>query len=367
MDRTLGTGEMKIPFQIDRNMNANLPEQVADGFRKAIMTGRYAPGDTLPSRSEIAKALGVSVRVSREAMSLLAADSMVRPRRGVGCVVLRRSETLWKGRVVFVQRMECEGAYSTAVMLGEARRRLTAAGYLCTFVTLDRPSRRRVHDTTPLADALRQPADFVFAAYPTCRIARFLESTSTPFAIYSASLASPHVIRTGRSSAFADFVAHCRAAGVRRVLFAGYAACSRTADVLRHAGFEVEDMSLPPNNDAGFLEAIERRSMEIFLDRFSHGRPLPDILYLADDYVARGALTALLARGIRVPEDLRVVAFANKGFSPVFPVSLTRIENDPFATGQFIANWIASRLEDTTPPEPTSAARYIAADSFPPC
>lgn len=365
MENSCSTEPTGLPFLIDRNVKTRLPEQVADGFRQAIKAGCYAPGDTLPSRHEIAEALGVSVRVSREAMAMLAAESVVRPRRGVGCVVLRKNETLWKGRVVFVQRMECEGAYNTTVMLGEARRRLTAASYQCSFVTLDRPARRRHHDMTPLVDALRQHADFVFAAYPTERTLRFLESSSTPFAIRSASLKSDHALRPARNAAYAEFVAHCRAAGVRRILFSGYAACSWEAKIFRDAGFDVEDMSLPPNDDAGFLEAIERRSMDIFLDRFSPGSQMPDLLYLADDYVARGALTALLARGVRVPEDLRVVAFANKGFSPVFPTALTRIENDPFAFGRFVADWIASRIEGKEPPDPVLITRYITADSFP--
>ena len=44
------------------------------------------------------------------------------------------------------------------------------------------------------------------------------------------------------------------------------------------------------------------------------------MLYLADDYLAMGVMTALLAHGIRIPEDVRVVVWANKGggCGPVF-------------------------------------------------
>ena len=148
-------------------------------------------------------------------------------------------------------------------------------------------------------------------------------------------------------------------------MFAGYAHCAKAASLLRSVGFDVEDMSLPPNDDMGFLEAIERRAMEDFSRRFTPGSTRPDLIYLADDYVARGALTALLARGIRVPEDIRVVTFANKGFAPVFPTDLTRIENDPFAEGRFVAEWIASSITGNEPPAPLSVRRYITAGSFP--
>jgi DNA-binding FadR family transcriptional regulator len=81
---SIHTKDTLLPFAIDRNGSANLPEQVAEGFRGAIRSGHYRPGDILPSRGEIAQALGISVRIPREAMAILAAENLVRPRRGIG-------------------------------------------------------------------------------------------------------------------------------------------------------------------------------------------------------------------------------------------------------------------------------------------
>lgn len=65
---------IQIPFDVDRNGCNNLSDQVAEGFREAIRSGYYQPGDVLPSRAEIAHALGISVRIPREAMAILAAE-----------------------------------------------------------------------------------------------------------------------------------------------------------------------------------------------------------------------------------------------------------------------------------------------------
>ena len=77
-----------IPFKIDRNNQANLSTQLADGFRRAILTGYYRPGDQLPSFTEIALQLGVSIRTPREAMKRLVAENLVRSRSRIGCEVL---------------------------------------------------------------------------------------------------------------------------------------------------------------------------------------------------------------------------------------------------------------------------------------
>ena len=55
------------------------------------------------------------------------------------------------------------------------------------------------------------------------------------------------------------------------------------------------------------------------------------------DFIAIGVFNALLAAGLRVPQDIRVVTFSNRGFGPVFPVPLPRIEMDAYADGQKVS------------------------------
>ena len=61
----------ELPFRIDRGSRTNLAEQMADGLREAIVTGFYRPGDFLPNLQVMARQLGVSMRIPREALEML--------------------------------------------------------------------------------------------------------------------------------------------------------------------------------------------------------------------------------------------------------------------------------------------------------
>ena len=354
----------EFPFQIDRNSKTKLPEQVADGFRKCILLGRYKPGDVLPSRKEIAAALGISVRIPREAIAILAAENFVRPRRGVGCSVLARKEMLWKGRVLMP--ICTEGSYYAVRLVSVARRHFLGSGYQCVCINLDLKPDGSGYDLSPVEYALRQPTDAALAVFPSANLLRLLCRRRVPcFGVDGAVGADG--LRIGRSeSAMTSFIAQCRSCGVERVLY-----CTHGADYgleladMRSAGLEVEWMPVGVSDTTNILEQLERKAMERLMRRFAPGRPRPDLVYFADDYVARGGLTALLARSVRVPDDVKVVTLANKGYAPVFPVRLARFEVDPSAAGTFAAECVAAMLENRPRRLPCPEKSYVPGDSFP--
>ena len=59
-------------------------EQVADQLRELIVTGELARGDRLPNETVLAREFGVSRATVREALRLLAAQSLVRTAKGAG-------------------------------------------------------------------------------------------------------------------------------------------------------------------------------------------------------------------------------------------------------------------------------------------
>ena len=79
-----------------------------------------------------------------------------------------------------------------------------------------------------------------------------------------------------------------------------------------------------------------------------------------------GAVPVLLERGVRIPEDVKVVSLANKGFGPVFPKSLARIEFDFAAEAKRMAAglmvWFRTgrfpELKDICP-------TYVRGETFP--
>ena len=161
------------------------------------------------------------------------------------------------------------------------------------------------------------------------------------------------------------------AAGVRRVEQVGFMRSTfNAAPALRRAGIKVKETVLPPDRDfmSTYMD-VKRPVMEAFGRRLAEGvrgANLPDLFYFDDDIVASAALMALAYHGVKVPRDVRVVSFSNAGFGPCFPVSLARVEMNPFVAGRTVAHAALSFLAgDGIPPDATIQPEYVRGDSFP--
>lgn len=66
--------------------------QVAGLLRAGILTGRYAPGDRLPSGPELATQLGVARMTVQQAIRLLRSEGLVVSRQGSGVFVRERTQ-----------------------------------------------------------------------------------------------------------------------------------------------------------------------------------------------------------------------------------------------------------------------------------
>ena len=204
-----------VPFRLDRTVAANLSDQLADGLRSAIASGYYRKGDVLPTIVELARALGTSVQVPRAAIAALAAENAVSPRRGVGCVVVGRRQSVWKGRVLGIVPAEREGAYHTTTFLGEMRRVLAAAGYLFDVVTLDHRSAGSI-DCGPLDQALQRNFDFAFPLFCPQTVLRRIERSGVPFTTKEADRGVETPLP--QIGDISPFLAQCRDLGVGRML-----------------------------------------------------------------------------------------------------------------------------------------------------
>lgn len=358
----------KLPFEVNRHSGTDLTDQVVDGFRAAILSERIRQGERLPSRENVARMLGVSVRVAREAFARLAAESLVSIRPRIGCEVLARREMFWRRRVVAVMPALYQVSYYISVVMSEVQRRLSSAGCLFECIALN-GSRRRL-DVRPLVERLRQPADMAFAFYVDKATMGLLGRKNVPSLCLEVDecdvCGTGLAISSTRDEAFAALTAHCRRAGVRHVLLAGYGIYRELARMLKSAGAAVETYSVPDKSGYGYLEEIQRDAMKAFIARFRRsGRRLPDLVVVTDDFVARGVLAAFSELGIRCPDDVRLVAAVNKGFGPVYPRTLARIETDPWRDAETFAAAAISYMDGKSPSEVVSSVRYTRGATFP--
>lgn len=350
-----------IPFTIDRNLMVNFAEQTAEGFRTAIKRGYYRAGDLLPSQGEIAEALGVSIRIPREAYRILERESLVRPRRRVGCEVVGRDDGVCRGRVLLVYQGESEGSYAMSVRLGAVRRRLEAEGYLVTLCGIDHKPAGRPN-LAPLTAALHVSYDFAAVLYPNRKFAKAFSASPTPVLYEDAFYSDEGDFRY--AAAMDELLERCRALGVGKILLAGYWPIPGIEERIRGAGFALETKMLKGESRPDYLEDLVARSVRFFTRRFSGGRVRPDAVLCIDDYVARGALAAFAGLGVRMPDDVRFATLANAGHAPASAVGLAKIECDPRAIGAWMAERMLAAAKGWASPSPAPPLRFIDGESL---
>lgn len=320
---------------------------MTDGLRNAILTGYYREGEVLPKMLEWTKMLGVSIRVPEAAVARLVKEGLVATHPGIGCVVRPRKAVTWRGHVLFVLP-DSETVYPINVMASRMRARFSKAGYLVTqHAVWHDPDGQ--YDLSQLELTLKQPVELVVLFAKRPQIEHFLSDAAVPFVVIGQKTCRlPNCVghvRMNMTAAIPDFVQHCRKAKVRTVIQVEKPPVIDAVPQLIKAGISAEAWRIPELPGLR-PAAVQQSALEAFKRRLAEGMDwLPDILYFTDDYLAAGALTALLHEGVRIPENVCVVTIANKGLGPVFWDTLTRIELDSHAGGDDAAEHILAWLD----------------------
>ena len=354
-------------------MNDGVParERAADGiydrFVDAIVTGHLKSGAKLPTMQKIAEENGVTFRVARGVVERLVREGYVRSCPHSGTVVRAKKHTVWRGRVLFVSFDDDCASYFVAQVTNALRRRLVGEGYLLTTVVASRSPRG---DVSQLKTALGQSVDFVVLMYAARHLERIVAASGFPSVVIygdaAASRPNAWTIPFALAEPVATFVSHCRNAGVQSVTEVRVSGCMwvSAAEELKAAGIAVRQLVIEPDSTYGRPEGIERAALTAFLGMKKSDSP--DLFVFWDDFVAQGALTALLRNGVRIPEDVKVVVQSNKGFGPVFPQSLTRFECDGAVVGEKVAAFVLGVLaKGRLPPVPRISPAYVFGKTFP--
>ena len=331
---------MKLPFSLDRTVNMSLGEQMFQGLRKAIIKGDYKPGQTLPGIHELAEAAGVSEKVSRQALARLAEIGWCVSKRGFKSVVADRGKERL-GKVLFFNSETGFGFHSSR-MVGAIRSRLLKADYRLTAISaydLKKDGSSRL-----LSETLKEHWDLVIELGMRPGARKAIEESGWPFLVLGdggkciPSTAENCIgqieLQTGK--AVPEFVRACVKKGVRSVVQFLYAEGGfDVAEMLAMPGIPCRTIRIPRyRNPFGMYSGGYEQTVALL--KKSGGR-LPDVLLFTDDHLAQGGLLALMERGIRVPEDVKVVTHANRGLGPFWVKPLTRLEMDPVAQGAAVA------------------------------
>ena len=358
----------RLPFTVARSSRATLVEQVVDGLRRCILSGFYKVGDILPTTRELAKMLGVSRIVTRAAVRELTKAELINPRPSVGSVVLGQCGKLWRGNILFVSRSNGR-TYYVNVFTATLRASIVKAGWLFTQVTVT-PDTGGKTDVSELELHLTHPVTLAVVMFDNPDAERVLSRSGVPFVTLSNMEKNRRRgcvghVRYDRAAAATELAAAAVAEGVKRAWQVGMENFDDAGAALKKAGVAVKCFNFPPLPNGRNPEAVSFAVRDAFVawlkcgkfdmvgrrvptpPRRSGDRPpcRPDLIYFSDDHACTGALAAFAAAGVRIPDDVRIATWSNRGNGPVFSKTLARLEIDPEGDAEKFSDALLAHLE----------------------
>ncbi|MFE9765510.1 LacI family DNA-binding transcriptional regulator [Streptomyces sp. NPDC005808] len=168
------------------------------------------------------------------------------------------------------------------------------------------------------------------------------------------------VVRADGRAAVRDLVAHLHGLGHRRLAIITGPAATTTGNERVEAFREaLADYGLPlPDAYIGqgdFQAESGRRATERFL-----GLPAPpEVVFAADNLMALGALDAVRARGMRIPDDIALAAFDDIPWFVHTDPPLTAIAQPTGELGRTAVRALIDRIEGRPPQSVTLPARLV--------
>ncbi|MEU5134244.1 LacI family DNA-binding transcriptional regulator [Streptomyces californicus] len=168
------------------------------------------------------------------------------------------------------------------------------------------------------------------------------------------------VVRADGTGAVRDLVAHLHGLGHRRLAIIAGPAATTTGDerveafrgALRDHGLALPDAYI---GQGDFQAASGRRATEGFLEL---AEP-PEVVFAADNLMALGALDAIRARGLRVPEDVALAAFDDIPWFVHTGPPITAVAQPTADLARAAVRALADRIEGRTPQSVTLPARLV--------
>lgn len=368
------SGLVELPFRMRRELQMGLVDQMVAGVKSAIVSGRYAFGETLPSLSEMAKAAEVSLKVPRQAYGRLVAEGWLSAKHGVGYAVASPNVPVWKGRVliVFVNR----GHYIWLQAL-ELQRLLERAGYLVTYTAvLDEDERSRIFGSFESALSVAK-YDLIYVYSDSEWLLDKIAQANTPYVTCHCATGKGRLRKGDKNhianisfdySAADELVKAAKSARIRTAAWVDFHAIhSAYGERLKKAGVRVFRWTTPlwNPNETGVCESVRRGSQTWFADFLAKGGRMPDLLLFTDDYVADGAFCAMAMAGVRIPEDVKVVTLYNRGLGFSYPREFTRLEVDSAGSAVALSEFLIDRLQGgSRVPVPVSTMKFVRGETL---
>ncbi len=306
-------------------------EKVAEELRARIVRGYWGPGSRLPTRTKLISELGSCADVVQEAVKQLAAEGFLEVgARKKGTRVAPNPPHLARYRVVFPFGPDDWGQFWHALE-DAARERTTENREFACFYGLG--GHRDIADFEAVVNEVRtrSVAGLIFASSAQELAGTpLLEAADVPRVAIAGEGRLPGVpkVQVDLQSFVRQAVGRLVAQGRQRLAMLCASRAPQILDLFRDALATHGLVSRPHWEQLASMRKpiAARHVMQLMLHSGQLERP--DGLIIADDNLIAGATDGIVSTGMRVPDELAVVAMTN--FPHILPsaVPLTRIGFD---------------------------------------
>ncbi|MDD5706914.1 MAG: GntR family transcriptional regulator [Kiritimatiellae bacterium] len=332
--------------------------QIAAHLRKAILRGKWRPGDRLPSERDLLANLGVSRTPLNDALNVLVTEGLIERKQGSGTYVCNRQRTPLIAILGNIDTIVVPYGYYYRTLIQAIRQQASAGGYHAVLSIGHGDTTEAFAESIHLLDEsiARQVMGVISVVAMGPLEAQFLQRHIPCVSIVS-------IVPRGQHCVVWNYERMARL-GIQRLRTAGFnrfAVFYRTHDGgrsqqvldqavetwLRGSGLEPEQaprVAVP-------LDVTMRRGAEAFKQLWQSPNR-PRAIFFLDDGLCEETLPGILELGVRVPEDLAIVTHSNAGRCFNFPVPLTMVEYDPAEGARVAWTMLQQLMGGKPPPEP---------------
>lgn len=340
-------------------------QQIEDSIRARIVSGELAPGARLPPNSELAKVTGTSVFTIQTALARLSREGLIDRKPKAGSFVAGKAVRLRCAGIYFCSDLWADPELAFYQLIhSEIRKKLTAIGVKGKVWMDDRPIAEQHTPPPSLLRALMR-RDIQALIVPKLNAIELPWLTNSSVATaFLASARMPNRVTYDWKHFAKTALGHLRSLGCRSVGLISSTPFepkpSRIgqleSDVLDLRRFFLEYASA---NGLQTREPWIRSPSEppTKLSHFGYEQfcalwdqpEKPDGLIIYPDMVASGAITAILARRVEIPGELKLVLHANDQYPYPCPFPATFLVHRVAETADALLTIIRAQLQGKPP------------------
>jgi LacI family transcriptional regulator len=107
--------------------------------------------------------------------------------------------------------------------------------------------------------------------------------------------------------------------------------------------------NIPLNEDLIVYGKVSIESGRECMKQLLSGPVIPDAVFAVEDFTALGAIQAIKAAGLRIPEDIAIIGFANEAFGEYLTPSLSTVNQQTVTMGEEAARLLFEGLRSGEP------------------